>query len=258
MTHTTRENLLASFKAGVHLDGRKLTEYRSITVRKSVTRSAEGSAHILLGETELYVGVKLGIEKPYPDTPEQGNLMVNAELRPISCEKFEVGPPGDEAVELARVVDRGIRESHAIDTHALCITPREAVWSVMIDVCTVNATGGLIDASGLAALAALLDTTFPKNTDTIVHYEERTDKALPIDSYPVPVTVYKFGEYLVVDPLPEEEEHADARLTIAMTERNTICALQKGGVSPLTADEILAMIDIALKRAPELRKHVLR
>lgn len=258
MMRASRSSVLAALRAGMRFDGRKLAEYRPISVSVGVTKSAEGSSCVRIGDTELFVGVKMGVETPYPDTPDKGNLMVNAELRPLSNSKFELGPPGDEAVELARVVDRGIRESGAIDAHALCIKSAEMVWSVMIDVCTVNDAGGLIDASALGALAAIVDARFPERKEKVVDYEKRTSVKLPLKSFPVAVTVFKIGDFFVVDPLPEEEAHSDARLTITLTEKNNICALQKGGVVPLSSADIDQMVGIALKLAPELRKKISR
>ncbi|MBI4148242.1 exosome complex protein Rrp42 [Candidatus Woesearchaeota archaeon] len=258
MTHVARETLLASLKAGMHLDGRPLAAYRPITVTTDISYSAEGSARVVVGETDVIVGVKLAIEKPYPDTPGRGNLMVNVELRPMSNPRFEPGPPGEEAVEVARVVDRGIREGGALHAEELCISPGKQVWSVMIDICTVNVAGGLIDAAGLGALAALLHSKFPEHTDDIVHYDRRTSKKLPIGTQPLPVTVFKIGDFFMVDPLPEEEAHMDARLTIAITEHDTICALQKGGSIPLAKEDIHQMVKIALKSSHELRKNIPR
>ncbi|MBI4144184.1 exosome complex protein Rrp42 [Candidatus Woesearchaeota archaeon] len=252
----TKEHLLKVLEKGIRYDGRKLTEYRPIKIETNISKSAEGSAKITIGETELIAGVKLGIETPYPDTPNQGNLMVNVELLPMSNSEFEVGPPGDNAVELARVVDRGIRESKAINTKKLCVKEKEKVWSVMIDICTINAAGGLFDAATLGAIAALQSTTMPKLEETTVNYDEKTKEKLPITRDPITVTVYKIGPYLIVDPLPEEEKEADARLTIALTRENTICALQKGGTEPLTTEIIEQMITIAQEKAPQLRKHL--
>jgi exosome complex component RRP42 len=201
-------------------------------------------------------GIKMGVEKPYPDTADQGNLMVNAELLALASPEFEPGPPSDQATELARVVDRGIRESHAIDQKALCITPAEAAWSVMIDICAINDDGGLLDASALAALAALKVSRFPKYEDGTVDYMARTDKKLPLKAEPIAVTVYKIGEHFLVDPLPEEEKLADARLTAAITANGELAALQKGGPVPLTVDDIDRMVEIAQEKAPQLREAV--
>lgn len=254
MQNSTKEHLLKALDKNVRYDGRKLTEYRQITVNYGFSDSAEGSASVKIGDTEVLVGVKLALETPYPDTPDRGNLMVNAELRPLSSSKFEPGPPGDQAVELARVVDRGIREAKAIDVKKLCIKSGEKVWSVMIDVCSLNDAGNLFDAAALGAIAALKNTRFPKEVDGVVDYSEKTDKHLPIVTEPIAITVIKIGNHLLVDPLPDEEALIEARLTIAITQHGEICALQKGGSLPLSTDDINAMVVLALDKAAELRK----
>ena len=86
--------------------------------------------------------------------------MVNAELTPLSNPRFKFGPPTIESIEVSRVIDRGIREGHAIDTKALCVEHGEKVWIVNVDVNVINHDGNLIDIGGLAALAAFLLVTF--------------------------------------------------------------------------------------------------
>ena len=117
-----REHIIKLFDSDKRLDGRKLTDYRQpLKVDVDVTPTAEGSARVTLGKTELIVGVKVEVMEPYPDVPDAGSIMVGAELLPLSSPEFEPGPPGIEAIELARVVDRGIRESKVIDFKKLCI-----------------------------------------------------------------------------------------------------------------------------------------
>lgn len=251
-----REHILKSLNAGVRFDGRKLDEFRKVSVERGVSKNAEGSSRVFFGDTEVLAGVKLAVELPYPDTPDSGNLMVNEELLPLSNPEFEAGPPSNEAIEIARIVDRGIRESKAIDMKKLCLTPKEKVWSVMIDIITINTSGSLIDASALAAVAALTDAKMPKYEDGVVRYDELTkDKLLlSLKELPVTVTVYKIGAHPIVDPLPEEESVADARITAAFIEDGSIVALQKGGEHPLSPDEIDAMVALAQAKSKELRK----
>jgi exosome complex component RRP42 len=237
----------------IRYDGRKITDYREITVETGISKSAEGSARVKIGNTEILVGVKMAVEKPYPDTPNQGNLMVNAELTPMSSPDFETGPPGEQAIELARVIDRGIRESEAVDREKLVIEAGEKVWSVMIDIISINDDGNLFDAAGLAALAALQDARFPEYDGEKVDYMKKTNKKLPLTKQPLPITVLKIGKHLVVDPLSTEEELMDARLTITSTEKGQLCSLQKGGKIPLTQQEITHMIDLAVEKATALR-----
>ncbi len=248
-------------KQGKRLDGRSLTEYRNpITFSTTISWTAEGSARVQIGKTVVLAGVKLSLDKPYNDTPEEGGIMVNAELVPLSSPDYEPGPPGIKAVELARVVDRGIREAKAVDLKKLCLIPGEKAWFVIIDLVTINDAGNLFDAAGLAALAALKSATFPvvdEATHTI-QYKEKTETPLPIVKEPLPVTIYKINGSFLVDPTIEEEGAYDARLTITSDSYGMISALQKGGEAPLSIADIKAMIDLALEKATFLRGELLK
>ncbi|HIG98216.1 TPA: exosome complex protein Rrp42 [Candidatus Woesearchaeota archaeon] len=237
---------------GRRYDGRMLDVFRPVSVELGVTKNAEGSSRVRIGDTEVMAGVKLAVESPYPDTPKDGNLMVNVELLPLSSPDFEAGPPSEEAIEIARVVDRGIREAKTLDTKKLCIQEGEKVWAVMIDICTINSDGNLLDAAALAAVAALQDTRFPEYTGTSVNYKKLTDKRLPLVRAPISVTVFKLGDFLFVDPSVEEESIFDARLTVALTRDGKICAMQKGGSASLSIDEVGRMVDLAALKASEL------
>jgi len=253
MKRTSQEHILKSLSKGIRFDGRKMDELREVSVEYGVSNSAEGSARVKIGDTEIIVGVKMAVETPYPDTADKGNLMVNAELLPLSSSDFESGPPSIVAIELARVVDRGIRESGAIDVKKLCITEGEKVWSVMIDICSINADGNLLDAASLGALAAIKDAKFPKYADEKVDYSEHTKESVPLAKEPIAVTVFKIGDHLIVDPLPDEEANADARLTITTVGDGTICSLQKGGECALSVEEIDKMAALAQEKGKELR-----
>ena len=241
------------------LDQRSLTEYRKpITVETNISWTAEGSAKVQVGETIVIAGVKLALDKPYNDTPDEGGISVNAELLPLSNPEYEPGPPGIKAVELARVVDRGIRESKAINLKKLCLKPREKAWFITIDVITINDAGNLFDVAGLAALAALKSAVFPTvDLETgIIDYKKKTSQPLPLSKEPLPVTVYKMNGKLLIDPTLEEEKAYEARLTIASGKEGSVFALQKGGSAPLTSEEISRMTDLAIEKADFLRNEL--
>jgi len=236
------------------MDGRKKDEFRKITIETGVISTAEGSARIKCGETELIVGVKMGVGDPYPDIPEEGVLMTGTELYPLSNPEFEGGPPRERAIETARVIDRGIRESGTIDTKKLCIKAGEQVWMVFLDLAPVNMDGNLIDIGCLAAMAALKNAKFPEFKDGKPDYKKLSKKSLPISKVPIEVTVAKIGDNFLVDLTDEEEKFVDARLTVAVLEDGNLCAMQKGGDSPLSEDDVFKMIDLAIKKSKELRK----
>ena len=256
MSKELREHIIKLFDSNTRLDGRKLNDYRKITVENNVTNTAEGSARVKIGATDVIVGIKAEVMEPYPDVPNEGTIMVGAELLPLSNPDFELGPPGIEAIELARVVDRGIRESKCIDFKKLCIKEGEKVWVLCIDICTINDAGNLFDASALAAITALKNMKFPKYENEKIDYKEKTNKKLDLKNIPVSVTVIKIGDKFIVDPDSEEEKAVDARLTVASLADGTLCALQKGGDYPLTSEDIMKMVDIGLEKGKELRKLV--
>ncbi len=241
---------------GIRYDGRKTDEIREVSIEYNVSNSAEGSARVKIGNTEVIAGVKMALEKPYPDTPDEGMLMVGVELLPASNPKFESGPPNIRSIETARVVDRGIRESKSIENKKLCVTPGEKVWSVMVDICTINDEGNLLDCAGLAAIAAIKNARFPKVENGVIDYKTKTEEGLPIAKMPIPITVYKIAGYLVVDPTLDEENAYDARLTVTSTADGHICALQKGGDAALSSDDIKAMVELGIDKAQKMRKHI--
>lgn len=255
MDEDLKKHVVMLLELDKRLDGRKPLDYRKpIKVEYGFAKTAEGSAKVSVGDTEVMVGIKMEVGEPYPDKPDAGTIIVGAELLPLSNPNFESGPPGIQAIEIARIVDRGIRESKTIDFEKLCIKKGEKVWLVLIDVITLNDSGNLFDASALAAYAALQNTVFPKFDGEKIDYEGRTNKKLELRNIPLSVTVCKIGNRFMVDPTTEEEKVIDARLTVATIEDGTLCALQKGGESPLTSEDIVKMIEIGVEKGKELRQ----
>ena len=245
--------ILKLIEKNERIDGRKLDEFRPITIEKSIIEKAEGSARVKLGKTDVIAGIKMEIEAPFPDTPNEGMLKTNAEFAPIAHPEFMPGPPSEDATELARVVDRGIRESNSIDLEKLCLVEGEKVWGVFIDIHIINHDGNLIDASALASLAALANARIPKYEDEKIIRGEYVGK-LPMLHTPINITVSKILDKYVVDLNREEEDVVDAWLSVAVREDGYICAMQKGGNKGLNVKNIDEMIELASKKSKELRK----
>ena len=163
---------------GKRFDGRKPEEFREIKIETGFSKNAEGSARVKIGNTEVLVGVKMDIGVPYPDSPDKGNLMVTAELLPLSSGRYELGPPIFDAVELGRIIDRAVRESKFIELEKLCIKEGEKVWTVYVDIYTVNADGNLLDAAGIGAIAALKDAKIPEYNEETgkIDYDEKQQR----------------------------------------------------------------------------------
>ncbi len=243
-------------EAGSRTDERAFDEIRKAEVEVGAVSSAEGSARVKLGDSEAIVGIKMSLGEPFSDTPDEGVLIVNAELSPVASEDFEPGPPSERAVELARVVDRGIRESHCIDLEKLCVKEGELVWMVNVDLQIINDAGNLIDLCGIGAIAALLTCRIPKTEGDKVVFGELTDQVLSVVDVPIPITVCKTGNALILDPTIKEEESIENRVTITTNRSGDICSLQKGGSGFFTTEELLKAADLSILKGKEIRKMV--
>ena len=237
----------------LRIDERKFDEFRPISIETNVIKNAEGSARVKIGNSHVLAGVKMSVGTPFPDTPDEGVLIVNTELVPVASPTFDPGPPDETAIEIARVTDRGIRESKCISLDKLCITPGEEVWMINVDVHVLDHDGNLIDAAALGAIAALLNAEIPKYEDKKITIEEKTGK-LPVLDVPIAITTVKIGNKLLLDPNLEEEHNIDARITITTNKNSDICSIQKGGDGYFTAEEISTAADLSISKGKELRK----
>ncbi len=229
---------------GKRLDERGPFEYRDISIETGVSNNAEGSARVKIGKTEVIVGIKLGVQEPYPDHQDEGTMITSMEFGPICGERYESGPPKMNAIETSRVVDRGIRESGFIDWKKLCIKKGEKVWSICIDIYCINDDGNALDASSLGAVAALKMSKFPEydEKEGRVKFGELTDKPLPLtENIPVTMTFHKIGEKLLVDPNRDEEDASESRMTLSIScpkKEKMINSMQKGEIIPLSANDL--------------------
>ncbi|MDP1728645.1 MAG: RNA-binding protein [archaeon] len=256
----TKKNVLESMNLGERLDGRKPFEHRKIEVSFGVSNKAEGSVRVKVGKTEVVCGIKMGTQAPYTDHENEGTMSVSMELLPLASANFEYGQPSIQAVEIGRVVDRGIRESRFIDFKKLCIKEGTMVWSIFVDLAVINDDGNLIDVAALAAVLALMTARFPEYDEekNIISYGEFTDKTIPLklENMPLTSTFYKIGEKLFLDPTREEEDSADGRVTFEVSKpekEEMINAMQKGGAAVFSIDETMIMAEESTKVFKKLK-----
>ncbi len=251
-----REQILEQYSQGRRADGRGLGDYRELKIQVGTMIKANGSATVDLGDTRVVAGVKVAVGTPFPDTPDEGLLIVGAEVLPIASAYVEPGPPDEDSIELARVVDRGVRESHMVDMHQMVIEEGKKVYSVFVDVTVVNVDGNLLDATSYAVVSALASAKYKKMTlkeDKVVELEEMS--SLPVQTIPVSITTSKVGDFLLMDPTTEEEAVQEARLTFAIA-NGQVCAAQKGGQGSFSPEQVLKALDTALLKSKEIEARI--
>jgi exosome complex component RRP42 len=249
-----KKQMRESISAGKRLDERSLHEIRPLQIEIDVIKKASGSAWVKLGKTEVITGIKVETGEPFEGLENSGAMIITAEVLPIASPHIEPGPPDEETIELARVVDRGVRESEMLDLSKLVLVPGKIVYTIFVDCSIINVDGNLFDATSYAVVSALASCKLPV-------FEIKDDKVVetgktqepPITTIPVSITTVKIGDYLLLDPTTEEEACMDARLTITTNSKGSIVAMQKGLKGYFTVDEVKGIADKARIKGEEIR-----
>jgi exosome complex component RRP42 len=240
------------------LDGRDLEEMRQLEIETGIIGKADGSSRVRLGNSEVVAGVKVETGEPFEGLENKGALILSAEVLPIASPYIEPGPPDEETIELARVVDRGVRESEMVDLDKLALIPGKVVYTIFVDCSIINSDGNLFDASSYAVVSALMSSKVPvfevQEGDKVVNTGKKMDP--PLTTIPVSITAVKVGEALIVDPTAEEEACMDARITITTNSEGKFAALQKGSTGSFSIDQIKRASEIARIKGEEVRTKI--
>ncbi|CAN6251868.1 unnamed protein product [Urochloa humidicola] len=258
-----RSFIESALEADLRVDGRHSFDFRTL---KITFGREDGSSEVQLGETHVLGYVSAQLMQPYRDRPNEGTLAIFTEFSPMADPAFEPGRPGESAIELGRVIDRGLRESRAVDMESLCVVAGKHVWSVRVDLHILDNGGNLIDAANIAALASLSTFRRPECTvggddgqQVIVHDPEVRDPIpLTIHHMPIAVTFAYFGEgnIVIVDPTYKEEAVMGGRMTATINSNGDICAIQKAGGEGVMSSVVMQCLRIASVKAADITSKI--
>lgn len=252
--HLRKQQMWDAISKGKRLDGRNLEDIRPLEIELDIIKKANGSAKVKLGNSEVIAGVKIETGEPFEGLENKGALIVSAEVLPTASPYIEPGPPDEETVELARVVDRGIRESEMIDLDKLVLVPGKIVYTIFVDCSIINADGNLFDATSYAVVSALASSKIPvfeMQDGKVVNTGNSQDP--PVTTIPVSITAIRIGEAVILDPTSEEEACMNARITITTNSNGDYTAIQKGSTGAFTVGHIKKAAETARIKGEEVR-----
>jgi exosome complex component RRP42 len=252
--HLRKQQMWDAISKGKRLDGRNLDDIRPLEIELDIIKKANGSAKVKLGNSEVIAGVKIETGEPFEGLENKGALIVSAEVLPTASPYIEPGPPDEETVELARVVDRGIRESEMIDLDKLVLVPGKIVYTIFVDCSIINADGNLFDATSYAVVSALASSKIPvleMQDGKVVNTGNSQDP--PVTTIPVSITAIRIGEAVILDPTSEEEACMNARITITTNSNGDYTAIQKGSTGAFTVEQIKKAAETARIKGEEVR-----
>jgi exosome complex component RRP45 len=254
-----REFILRALRENeLRVDGRGPLDVRRTSYRFG---PRDGQCEVTLGQTRVLAVVSATLEQPSGGRSNEGSVSINVEFSPMASPNFEPGRPGEEASEVAVVLERAIRETGAVDVESLCVLAGKHVWHVRCDVHVLDACGNVVGASSLAAAAALLSfrrpeaTVSPETRRVVVHSAEtREPIPLALRHLPVAVTFGFFEEHdgvLIVDPTIKEETVAGGEMVVVLNAHDELCAVHKGGGCAVAPGEIMRCVRLASRVAKE-------
>ncbi|KAL5097042.1 hypothetical protein RYX36_001369 [Vicia faba] len=259
LTVNEKKFIESALLSQLRVDGRGPLDYRKLNIKFG---RDNGSAEVQLGETRVMGFVSGQLVQPYRDRPNEGTLSIFTEFSPMADPSFEPGRPGESAVELGRIIDRGLRESRAIDTESLCILSAKLVWAIRIDIHILDNAGNLVDAANIAALASLMTFRRPEcslggedGQQVVVHPPEvREPLPLIIHHLPIAVTFGFFSNenLVVLDPTYREEAVMTGRMTTSLNANGDVCAIQKPGGQGVSQRVIMHCLKLAHVKAGDI------
>jgi exosome complex component RRP42 len=252
--HLRKQQMWDSISKGKRLDGRDLDGIRPIEIEFDIIKKANGSAKVKLGNTEVVAGVKVETGEPFEGLENKGALILSAEVLPTASPYSEPGPPDEETVELARVVDRGVRESQMVDLDKLVLIPGKIVYTIFVDCSIINTDGNLFDATSYAVVSALISSKLPIfeiQDGKVVDTGNKRDP--PITTMPISITAVRIGDAVILDPTSEEEACMDARITITTNSGGHFTAMQKGSTGAFTIEQLKKAAETARIKGEEVR-----
>jgi exosome complex component RRP42 len=254
-----RNYIKNNLKKEERVDGRGLWDYRKFEIIPDIVSSAEGSADVTLGDTRIITGLKYEIGEPFPDNPNDGVCTIMAELLPLASPLFERGPPDEQSIELARVVDRGIRHADCVQTKKLCIRENKLAYILFVDMYVINYGGNMIDCGTVSVLTTLISSHIPEGKWSEENGLEWTGKYLTgqniVNELPLVTTYAKIDNVIFLDPNLVEELVSDGRMSISVTS-DKITSIQKSGTATFSLDEIKMLCRKSLEIGQKVRNEL--
>jgi len=242
----------------VRPDGRAFDTFRHVSLNVGSISTADGSALVRVGETAVVCGVKAEIAEPELDREGEGFLVPNLDLPAMCSPKFKPGPPSEEAQVLSDRLNHVLISSNLLPLSSLCIHSGKSVWVLYVDATCINYDGNAFDATLLAMVAALRNTTLPQatyNPETNRTTCSRKAPRVPLQlsgSSPISMSFGIFdSKHILADPTSFEEPLLDTSISIVLGDNDQIITVSQVGSAFVSSDDDADVQRDALKECIE-------
>ncbi|QRW15172.1 3' exoribonuclease family domain-containing protein [Ceratobasidium sp. AG-Ba] len=175
-----RTSLLTSKSVQLRGDGRTALAYRPINVELGVAPTTNGSARARIGQTEVWTGIKLEVEKNATrysgsDGKDGGRVEVAVTCTPGSHPHLSGQAVEDLSLELSNQC-MAVLPPFLIPNSQFTIVPGHRSWFVHIDSLVISDDGNLFDVIWMSIRGALWDLRIPRPVSFRARDSDRVQK----------------------------------------------------------------------------------
>jgi ribonuclease PH len=228
----------------VRRDERAAEVMRSVEITPNVISSAEGSALIRLGETQVICTASIddGVP-PFMKGANKGWITSEYAMIPRATEsrtprEATRGRQGGRTMEIQRLIGRSLRA-----VTDLAAVGERTVW---IDCDVIRADGGTRTASITGSLVAL-GLAFQKLV------EQQVLRRVPLTDYVAAISVGRVGGEILLDLDYSEDSTAEVDMNVVMTGSHRLVEVQATAEgAPFSQDDLNKLIEVALPGIDQL------
>ena len=238
-------------------DHRNPSQYRDLKISR-LTHSFNSPINVCLGNTQIFSQINAKLVSPKVERPSEGIISFQVDthhLKPMADFNSTNEALNEFRISINTILEKCLKESHALDTNILCVIPGKIVYKIIIEINIIKNDGNVFDAAVIAALSSWLSFKIPffrvKNGE--LYY----DTFINLTTIHMPVCV-SFGIFekkdekveFVVDNTLEEESVMKGMVSICANIFGEISYMKMNTEAMIGVDEIQDLIG-------EVDKHVL-
>ena len=144
-------------------DDRTINEYRQLSI-KHLTSSYNSPIEVRLGNTQIFSQINAKLVQPRTERPSEGIISFQVDthhLKPNADFTSTNEALNEFRISISNILEKCLKESHALDTNILCVIPGKLVWKVILDISVIKHDGNIFDSAIIAALSSWLTYKIP-------------------------------------------------------------------------------------------------
>ena len=144
-------------------DDRSIKEYRQISINHK-TSSYNSPIQVTIGNTIIFSQINAKLAQPRSDRPSEGIISFQVDthhLKPAADFTSSNEALNEFRISINNILEKCLKESHALDTNILCVVPGKIVWKIILDISVIKNDGNIFDAAVIAALSTWLTYKIP-------------------------------------------------------------------------------------------------